>query len=62
VYYYEEGRKINPINLAKIFLTPPYTEPSIKLTLKLKHGGIFYVLSYCNIHGIWEGRKSIKVK
>jgi len=41
-------RKFNPINLAKIFLTPPYTEPSIELTLKLKRSGIIYVLSGIN--------------
>ena len=62
VYYFEEGRKFNSVNLAKIFLAPIYTEPNIELTLKLKRSGILYVLNYCNIHGIWECRKSIKVK
>jgi len=62
VYYFEEGRKFNPVNLAKISLTPTYTEPGFELTLKLKRSGVIYVLSYCNIHGIWESRKSIKVK
>jgi len=52
VYYFEEGRKFNSVNLAKIFIEPIYAELNIKLTLKLKRSRILYVLSCCNIHGI----------
>lgn len=62
VYFYEEGRKFNPISLARVHLTPTYVEPDIKLTLKLKKSGILYVVEYCNLHGLWEAREHIKVK
>lgn len=62
LYFYEEGRKFNPILLASIDLTPVYTEPDIKITLKLKKSGVLYVIGYCNLHGLWEARKEIIVE
>ncbi len=61
VYLYEEGRKFNPILVASINLTPVYSEPVVELTLKIKNNSVIYVLGYCNLHGIWESRKEIKV-
>lgn len=61
LYFYEEGRGFNPIFLASVNLTPIYTEPNIRLTLKLKKSGVIYAIEYCNLHGLWEGRKEIKV-
>jgi len=61
VYFYEEGRPFNPIMLAAIPLTPAYTDPDVKLTLKLSKSGTLYAIEYCNLHGLWEGRKQIKV-
>jgi len=62
VYFYEEGRTYNPITIAKIDLAPEYAEPDITLTLKLKKSGVLYALEYCNLHGVWEARKEIKVE
>lgn len=62
VYFYEEGRPFNPILLTTMNLTPIYTEPDVKLTLKAKKNGTFYALEYCNLHGLWESRKEIKVE
>ena len=62
LYFYEEGRKFNPILLASIDLTPVYTEPDIKITLKLKKSGVLYAIGYCNLHGLWEARKEIIVE
>jgi superoxide reductase len=61
VYFYEEGRPFNPILLATTNFTPVYSDPNVKLTLKLKKSGVIHVLQYCNLHGLWEGRKEIKV-
>ncbi len=61
VYFYEEGRGFNPVHLATITFTPEYVEPSVKINLKLRKSGVLYVLGYCNLHGIWESRKEIKV-
>ena len=48
--------------VASIEFTPVYTEPEISLKLKVSKSGTLYVLEYCNLHGIWEGRKGIRVE
>lgn len=62
LYFYEEGRAFNPIHLATIQLEPEYAEPDLTITIKLKKSGVLYALEYCNLHGVWEGRKEIKVE
>ncbi len=61
VYLYEEGRAFNPIQIARIDLTPEYAEPEVVITIKLKKSGVIYALEYCNLHGVWEARKEVKV-
>ena len=61
LYFYEEGRVFNSIFLASVNLAPIYSEPHIKLMLKLKKSGTLYAIEYCNLHGLWEGRKEIKI-
>jgi superoxide reductase len=61
VYFYEEGRSFNPVHLATTVLTPVYSEPNIRLNVKLNKSGTIYAVEYCNMHGLWEGRKQIKV-
>ena len=61
IYFYEENRPFNPVHLASTILTPVYTDPDVKLTLKLNKGGTIYAVEYCSLHGLWEGRKEIKV-
>ncbi len=62
VYFAEEGRAFNPVYIARIDLAPGYAEPDVTLTLKLEKSGTLYVLEHCNLHGIWEARKEIKVE
>ncbi len=38
-----------------------FTEPSVSATVTLKQSGTIHALSYCNIHGLWESTKEIKV-
>ena len=61
IYLHEEGRSFNPVFLTAVNLVPVYSEPDIKLNLKLNKGGTIYAVEYCNLHGLWEGRKAIKV-
>ena len=61
VYFYEEGRPFNPVLLSSTNLTPVYAEPNVKVASKLNKSGTIYAIEYCNIHGVWEGRKEIKV-
>ncbi len=61
LYFYEEGRDFNPVFLARAGLTPELTEQEATFKLKLEKSGTLFVLAYCNLHGLWENRKDIKV-
>ena len=62
VYFYENGRPFNPLLLGVIDFTPVYSEPIVKITIKPKKSGTIFALGYCNLHGIWEGKKELKVE
>jgi superoxide reductase len=62
VYFYEEGRAFNPILLARTMFAPGYAEPTITFRFTFNKSGVLYALEYCNLHGVWENRKEIKVK
>jgi len=40
---------------------PLYTEPKVKVAVKIKDSGTFMALSFCNIHGLWESSKEVKI-
>ena len=60
-YIAEEKRSFNPVLLATVDLTPAYSDPDIRLSLKLNKSGTLYAVGYCSLHGLWEGRREIKV-
>ncbi len=41
---------------------PVYTNHEASFTMKISKSGVIHALSLCNIHGLWEGTKEIKVK
>ena len=41
---------------------PIYTHHTIKTSLQLKKSGTLIATSFCNIHGLWESSKEIKVQ
>jgi superoxide reductase len=61
VFFYEEGRAFNPLTLAKVSFNAPTTEPEIVLKVKLSKSGVIHALEYCNLHGLWSGKKEIKI-
>jgi superoxide reductase len=61
VFYYEEGRAFNPLTLAKVSFNAPTTEPEITLVVKLQKSGVIHALEYCNLHGLWSGKREITV-
>jgi superoxide reductase len=61
VFYYEEGRAFNPLTLAKVSFNAPTTEPEITLVVKLQKSGVIHALEYCNLHGLWSGKREISV-
>jgi len=40
---------------------PLYTHHSVTAHLRIKKSGTLFATSLCNIHGLWEGSKEIKV-
>ncbi len=41
---------------------PAYTHPEVVTSLKVDKPGVLYATSYCNIHGLWQSEKAIKVE
>jgi superoxide reductase len=41
---------------------PVYTNHSVTASLKISKGGMLYATSLCNIHGLWQNAKEIKVR
>jgi superoxide reductase len=62
VMFEEEGRAFNPVFLGKSSLNPVTTQPEIILSLKLQKGGVIHAVEYCNLHGLWSGKREIKVR
>ena len=62
VMFEEEGRAFNPIYLGKASLNPVTTQPEMVLSVKLQKGGVIHAVEYCNLHGLWSGKKAIKVR
>ena len=41
---------------------PVYTNHEVKTTVKVTKSGTLFAVSLCNIHGLWEYSKEVKVK
>ncbi|MBN1382788.1 MAG: class II SORL domain-containing protein [Deltaproteobacteria bacterium] len=41
---------------------PVYTDHSVTVELKISTSGTLYAMAYCNIHGLWENSKAVKIK
>jgi len=39
-----------------------YTQPELKISMKLEKSGTLTAVSYCNIHGLWESSKKVAVE
>jgi superoxide reductase len=40
---------------------PVWSEPAVTTSLTLKKSGTLLALGFCNIHGVWESAKEVKV-
>lgn len=61
IYFYEEGRAFNPVHIATINLEPVYSEPEVTIKIRVPKNGVLYAIGYCNLHGLWESRREIKL-
>lgn len=50
------------IFLTKFILTPNFTQPICKMMLTLNKSATLRALEHCNLHGLWEGTKQVKIK
>jgi superoxide reductase len=41
---------------------PVYTHHGVTARMKINEPGTLYALSFCNIHGLWESSREIKLK
>jgi superoxide reductase len=62
VMFQEDGRPFNPIYLGKVSLNPVTTQPEMILNVKLQKSGVIHAIEYCNLHGLWSGKREIKIK
>ncbi|MDK2373231.1 MAG: class II SORL domain-containing protein [Candidatus Korarchaeota archaeon] len=62
VFVEEEGRPYNPVHVATFDMGPTYGEPKVKFRMKLQKNSKLWVISYGNLHGLWEASKEIKVQ
>jgi superoxide reductase len=40
---------------------PAYTQPIARAVVKLTKPGTLIATSFCNIHGLWESQKAVKI-
>ncbi|OKY77135.1 MAG: Desulfoferredoxin [Candidatus Methanohalarchaeum thermophilum] len=48
--------------LSRLNLTPQYSHYIMKTSIKLDHSHPLKAWAKCNLHGLWEGKKEIKVE
>ena len=73
VYFHAEGEKF-PVQIGTVAFSAHgasvqgpntstiYTAPAGVINFKTEKSGTLLASSYCNIHGLWEGSKSITVQ
>lgn len=73
VYFWPEGEKF-PFQIGKFEFTAHgesiagpntstvYTQPETVCVFKTEKSGTIFASSYCNIHGLWENSKSLKIE
>jgi superoxide reductase len=62
VAFEEEGRAFNPVYLGKASFNAVTTQPEVTLKVRLAKGGVIHAVEYCNLHGLWAGKKEIKIQ
>jgi len=63
-YPYQIGRaefSAHGASIAGADTSTVYTHPEITVSFKTDKPGIIYTASYCNIHGLWQSSKELKI-
>lgn len=56
VEFSAHGASVNGADTSSV-----YTHPKVVVSLKTGKPGMLYAASYCNIHGLWQSSKELKV-
>ncbi len=72
VYFQAEGEKF-PAQVGQFEFTahgesaqgpnqgPVYTHHEVSLSMKTDKSGVIYAGAFCNLHGLWQAQKAVKV-
>ena len=72
VYFHPQGEKF-PYQITNVQFTAHgasvngpdtstiYAHPEVAVSFKTDKPGILYAVSYCNIHGVWQNSKEVKI-
>lgn len=60
LYYKEDGDKL-AVKLAEFSPIPVHADSRVTVRVKIGNSGKVHAISSCNIHGIWESEKEIKI-
>lgn len=66
VFFHAEGSKF-PVEVGNFNFSAHgegdiFTDPVANVTIKTNKPGVIYVISYCNIHGLWGNSADVKLK
>jgi len=66
LYFHPEGAKF-PVEIGSYSFASHgeqgiFTEPNVTTKFKVESSGTLYATSYCNIHGLWDNSKELKVE
>jgi len=50
------------LRIGRYEFSPTLEEPIVKVKIKLEKNSKLIALSYCNLHGLWEGSKDVVVE
>lgn len=59
--FYKEGGQKPVYKLAEFTSFAVHTDSRVSLRIRVENSGSLYVISSCNLHGLWESEKKIDV-
>lgn len=57
---YDDGQFL--VHLGHVELTPVLADPRATLKVKMEKEGTLIAVSYCNLHGLWEGSYKVNIE
>ncbi|NLK01217.1 MAG: desulfoferrodoxin [Clostridia bacterium] len=61
IQVYADFENKPPIHVATFDLGPSFAQPKITFSMKAEENIKLYAVEYCNLHGLWQDSKAVKV-